>query len=794
MISKLQIFTLLTILLMLNQYLRAQSVGIGTTSPDSSAMLDITSTTRGLLLPRMTTVQMNAISSPAAGLAIYNTDSSTICVYMGSGWHKIVLGNATINETDPKVGTLTTRYIPKWGGAALTNGLLYDDGTHLMTGTTNAQYGNNFNFSGLTIAATTTSNSDINLLNTEGAKFASYLNFGKGRGGSLTSPSAVQNDDQLMVITANGYSGASYLSSATIQCDVDGTPTTNSVPGRLVFNTTQAGNQGSVERMRITSTGNVGIGTTTPAKKLEVNGTAKTDSLQAVNLRMTNGASNGYVLRSDASGNGTWTALPSAITAGTGLSWSGNTLNSLWTASGNNIYKNNSANVGIGTSSPSAALHVTYATNNNTEAMPAFILDNPDGGTQTSMQFAIGGMERGRIRADASGSMAYSITGSGAHYFKGNGDLNDLAVITNAGRMGIGTNSPAALLHVYNASGNTAINVQSVSNNAYLNLNAGLNAVEASVAAFTEGSQRWSFGKSNTAESGSDAGSDFFINRYNDAAVFQSQPVVIKRSTGFVGINQGSPGQQLDVNGNVNISSANGYYIGSAKVLSINGTDNLFAGVSAGANNAGSSNTFIGKTAGQSNTAGDDNTALGYAALSGNTTGSFNTAIGAGAGTLASGSGNVLIGQGAGFSAGSGNVMIGLGAGGSESGDNKLYIDNSSASSPLVYGDFSKDSLSVNGSLNIAGTMGLKVKTSQAAGTNNPDNTSSIWIYTSGTGTISLPAASACTSRVYTIVNETGANRTISSYRNLTNTATTSIANGSSIDIISDGTSWWQIR
>jgi hypothetical protein len=47
------------------------AVGIGTTSPNASALLDVYSTTQGLLPPRMTTTQRNAISSPAMGLTIY---------------------------------------------------------------------------------------------------------------------------------------------------------------------------------------------------------------------------------------------------------------------------------------------------------------------------------------------------------------------------------------------------------------------------------------------------------------------------------------------------------------------------------------------------------------------------------------------------------------------------------------------------------------------------------------------------------------------------------------------------
>src|SRR4051812_18434319 len=66
-------FLLVLVLVISYPVLHAQ-VGIGTTTPNASAALDITSTTRGLLIPRMTTAQRNAIVSPANSLLIYQTD------------------------------------------------------------------------------------------------------------------------------------------------------------------------------------------------------------------------------------------------------------------------------------------------------------------------------------------------------------------------------------------------------------------------------------------------------------------------------------------------------------------------------------------------------------------------------------------------------------------------------------------------------------------------------------------------------------------------------------------------
>jgi len=138
----------------------------------------------------------------------------------------------------------------------------------------------------------------------------------------------------------------------------------------------------------------------------------------------------------------------------------------------------------------------------------------------------------------------------------------------------------------------------------------------------------------------------------------------------------------------------------------------------------GSSNTALGANAMEWNTTGSrnvaigddtllgstgettssDNTAVGSRAMYDNTTGAYNTALGTSSlQSITTGANNTSLGYQSGYSnvTGSGNVFIGNQAGYNETGSNKLYIDNSNTSSPLIYGDFDTNSLTINGSLNI---------------------------------------------------------------------------------------------
>ena len=89
-----QFFTLLAAVLLTGSTLA--QVGINNENPDASAALDITSTTGGLLVPRMTETQRDAISPAATGLMIYQTDGTAgFYYYNGSSWSEVAATSKT---------------------------------------------------------------------------------------------------------------------------------------------------------------------------------------------------------------------------------------------------------------------------------------------------------------------------------------------------------------------------------------------------------------------------------------------------------------------------------------------------------------------------------------------------------------------------------------------------------------------------------------------------------------------------------------------------------------------------
>jgi hypothetical protein len=116
-----------------NTFPSTGAAGIGTTSPNTSSLLEIKSKNKGILIPRMTLAQRNAISTPATGLLIYQTNATPGFYYHnGTAWTMITSGSAT--ETDPQVGVIDSNKVPRWDGVALVTGSITDINGHISVG------------------------------------------------------------------------------------------------------------------------------------------------------------------------------------------------------------------------------------------------------------------------------------------------------------------------------------------------------------------------------------------------------------------------------------------------------------------------------------------------------------------------------------------------------------------------------------------------------------------------------------------------------------------------------------
>lgn len=121
------------LLLLVSFFLLIESkaqVGIGTATPDASAQLDVSSTTKGFLLPRMTLQQRTAIANPAAGLLVFQTDGDIgLYYYDGRQWI-IMTTNNSVAKVSSQAGSGTPGSADGYGAKASFNfptGLAVDD-------------------------------------------------------------------------------------------------------------------------------------------------------------------------------------------------------------------------------------------------------------------------------------------------------------------------------------------------------------------------------------------------------------------------------------------------------------------------------------------------------------------------------------------------------------------------------------------------------------------------------------------------------------------------------------------
>ena len=126
--------TVFTIFAFLSLAVSAQvGIGVSTANINPSAQLDVTSTTKGFMPPRMTYAQRNAIGSPVAGLIVYCTDCATngeLHYYNGANWVSMAMGiSATLSI--PSISTTAATNITST--SATSGGTVSSDGGSTIT-------------------------------------------------------------------------------------------------------------------------------------------------------------------------------------------------------------------------------------------------------------------------------------------------------------------------------------------------------------------------------------------------------------------------------------------------------------------------------------------------------------------------------------------------------------------------------------------------------------------------------------------------------------------------------------
>jgi hypothetical protein len=159
--------------------------GIGTETPSQKSLLDLSSTTRYALMPRMNTTQQNAISSPEAGALIYNTDSAAYVEYNGAQWRIMTTG--TIPHFNR--GIEINKYANSWPSV---NTLLDNGPIKLAPGAFDAgvsQYRAGTDFGGNTHVTYRTNNADLATKTGLGATqtLMQWVGYAPGSDGSTVS-------------------------------------------------------------------------------------------------------------------------------------------------------------------------------------------------------------------------------------------------------------------------------------------------------------------------------------------------------------------------------------------------------------------------------------------------------------------------------------------------------------------------------------------------------------------------------------------------------------------------------
>ena len=314
------------------------------------------------------------------------------------------------------------------------------------------------------------------------------LYIGKSRNATIGSNTIVQSGDELGRITFSGDDGTDInTEGAKIVASVDGTPGSNDMPGRLMFYTTADGAASPTERVRINSSGDIGIGVNAPVARLEVNSTrnAETDRHSAANYHL--------ALRNPEDDNGEAIGLSFGITSNTTKVGAailherdgGGSQGSLqfYTSSDGNsltermrVQANGRVNIGVNANVGAQSLLNLKGSGDDGNQTVLLRLGNDSSGSGTGAAMVMGA---GAGASSQGVTLAGFYDGTGTTFTLGtnasfNGSTTERFRITKDGYLGLGagsnTNKP---LHIYTGSSDSEIRLQTNSGteqNSYISL------------------------------------------------------------------------------------------------------------------------------------------------------------------------------------------------------------------------------------------------------------------------------------------------------------------------------------
>ncbi len=782
-----KIYIVLLFIILFTNLFTQDNVGIGTNSPHNSSSLEILSTDKGLLIPRISDTN-NVIFPHAYGLIIFHTPDSTIRYWDGIIWRKIFATNVStgiigVTGATGITGPTGPTGVSGVNGATGPTGLTGSVGPTGPTGvgTTGATgptgvtgiAGNNgaTGPTGPTGAGTTGATGPTGVTGIAGNNGATGPTGPTGAGTTgATGPTGVTG------IAGNngatGPTGATGATGATGPTGVSGIAGNNGATGPT--GPTGAGTTGATGPTGVTGiagnngatgpTGPTGAGTTGATGPTGVTGIAGSNGATGPTGPTgagTTGATGPTGLTGSAGANGA-----TGPTGPTGVGTTGATGPTGVTGiAGNNGATGPTGPTGAGTTGATGPTGVTGIAGSNGATGPT----GPTGAGTTGATGPTG--LTGSVGANgATGPTGPTgASGSDADWFEVGTSIPPDAITDNiyktSGNVGIGTNNPNLKLDIRgtNAKATTAVlqNIVSIASNDAAN------------------PLRLQFGLKTDATA---------TNRYasmelDDAGT--KRHISFQPDGGNIGIGLINPSDKLDVEGSIDLNNAADYFkISGGRFMHRRGANtNVFVGHEAGANvpvtaasggnigigywalrslnavatgphsniaigsrslfsitnnSSAGNNISIGTDAGYELVSGNSNIILGTTSLQFNQTGSNNTVIGHRSGNLinpgSSNSFNVLIGNNTGYSLqnnDSANIFIGYRAGEQATGSNKLFIENSNSSTPLIWGDFLTDKLRINGEfqINDPSTTGYKFPTI--------DGSANQILKTDGNGTLS---------------------------------------------------------